>query len=51
MSDVTSANFTRNKGTFAGGAIFADEASTTISSNEYLCRAAGAGPNRRRLVG
>lgn len=35
MSDVTSANFTRNKATFAGGAIFADEASTTISSNEY----------------
>ena len=35
MSEVTSANFARNKATFAGGAIFADDASTTISSNEY----------------
>jgi len=35
MSESTRANFTLNKATFAGGAIFADDASSSISSNEY----------------
>ena len=35
MSEVTFANFTGNKAIFTGGAIFADDASTTLLAGEF----------------
>ena len=35
MSEVKQANFTGNKAVFSGGAIYADDGSTSLSADEY----------------
>ena len=35
MSEVVIATFARNRATFSGGAIYADESSTSITADEY----------------